>query len=236
MGAAGARQLMRLLPFIANLWGVVRRASPGDGRALEDDVRDLMVRRSIRSDHVPGGYTLLGVGSASGLWHQIDLEAQLDDAILIGELKAYRGSLPKNDLLCFAAASDDLFLGATRRVGRVPIFRVLAGTFSSSERERRYAAIHGILLVEPGVVPAPLLADASMPMPQDFVPIPDCERAAIASLARPMQEIHGDSRRVQVRAWELLPHRLGVRSQVAWSERILGVRAEAVTNSEVVAA
>lgn len=227
---------MRLLPFTASLWGVVRRAQPGNGRALEQDVRELLMRLGTRSDHVPGGYTLLGIGSASGLWHQIDFEAQLADAIVVGELKAYRGSLPKNDLLCFAAATDDLFLGATRRAGRVPIVRVLAGTFTVSEAERRYAAMHGIMLVESGVVPAPMLADSRMPRSPDLVPIPDCERAAIGSLVRPMQAIHDGRRRPQTRGWELLPHRLGIRSQIAWSERILDVSVATDTHGATPAA
>ena len=236
MGVAGARQLMRLLPFVELLWSVVRSAQPGDGRALEHDVRELLLREGVRSDHVPGGYTLLGVGSASGLWHQMDLEAQVADAVVVCELKAYRGLLPKNDLLCFVAATDDLFLWATRRAGRLPIVRALAGTFTTSEAERRYAAMHGTMLIEPDTIPAPLLAAGTMPFPDSLVPVPECERAAMASLVRPLQAVHRVAAGPAARGWEQLPHRMGIRSQAEWSKRLFAAKPGLAETIEVSAA
>src|SRR5687768_3873226 len=122
---------MRLVGFVSELWALTRECVPGDGRGWENQVRELLVRRQLRSDHVPGGYSLLAATSASGLWHQHDLEAHLDDAILIAELKAYSAGLPKADLLGLVGATDDLFLGLGHDVTRVPIFRAIAGAFTA---------------------------------------------------------------------------------------------------------
>lgn len=217
---------MHLLPFVGALWRCVRAATPGDGRRLERDVRELMVTRGLRSEQVPGGYSLLGIGSASGLWHQLDLEAHLDDAVLVGELKAHTGRLPKNELLRFVAATDDLYVGSSRRAARTPIWRAIAGTFTSTPAERSFAAIHGVLVVEPSTIPSLLLAAPALALPDELDPLADPERVAVAGLARPMQTLFSSSPRGASRTHirDAATYRFGIRSQAEWSTRVFASR------------
>ena len=212
---------MRLVHFVTALWEVVRRATPGDGRGLEHDVRELLVSSRLRSDHVPGGYSMLGIGSASGLWHQLDLEAHLDDAIVAGELKAHRRHLPKGELLHFVAATDDLYVGAARRYGRIPTVRAIAGTFSISEAARTYAALKGVLVIDPYTVPAPLLAIPGWTASADYDPLVDSEREAVASLVRPIRTVLDEGAR-WARRGDASRYRFGIRTQLQWSLRALG--------------
>jgi hypothetical protein len=200
-----------LRAFTTVLWRLVRRATPGDGRGLESAVRDVLVARATRSDHVPGGYSLLGFGSASRLWHQVDAEVHLRDSILVLELKAYSGALGKDDLLRFVAATDDLWAG--QPVGRPhpPIYRGIAGTFRVPERLRAYAALHGVLLVDPLTVPVPLIASPDFRVPADFVPPATDERLAVDRLVHPLGVAPRRASDVQ----------FGIRSQIAWSRRLL---------------
>ncbi len=68
----------------------------------------------------PGGCSFLGRASLSGLAHQVDAVIGCRDVIVIGEWKAYRGTIPKNELLRFKAVSDDYYLslGPHSPVGR----------------------------------------------------------------------------------------------------------------------
>jgi hypothetical protein len=204
---------MDLRSFTVALWNLVCNTAGGDGRGLESAVRDLMVTHSLRSDHVPGGYSLLGFGSASGLWHQVDAEAHFVDAILVLELKAYTGALGKNELLRFVAATDDLWAGQPIRRSHPPVYRGVAGTFHVPERLRVYAALHGVVLIDPMTVPVPLLASPKLVLPADLVaPHPD-ERRAIDGLVHPLGSCRPNRHASAVQ--------FGVRSQLSWSGRLL---------------
>ena len=213
---------MRVETFVTALWQLVRAATPGDGRRLEQAVRDMLVSRRLRSDHVPGGYSLLGIGSASGWCHQMDVEAHLDDAVLVVELKAYRGTLPKHDLLQFVAATDDLFAGQYSYPGRLPVLRAIAGTFATHEAERIYAAMHGVLLVEPTIVPAVILALPSLSLPSELTGLSDAERQAVQSMTRPIRDQLRSQSRVAGPGLQRVAFRFGVQAQAQWSARLLG--------------
>jgi hypothetical protein len=213
---------VNLVSFVDRLWSIARHARGGDGRRWESEVRDLLISARIRSEDVPGGYSLLGMRSASGLSHQLDLATHLEDAILVAELKAYSGRLPKNDLLTFVAATDDLYRGLGRYAPRLPIYRAIAGTFTVTEAERTYAAQNGVLLVEPLSIPSLILASPRLTVPSDFLELTADERLAAATLARSMQLQHSlapsrpmgnsdGSRRADFS--------FGLRTQVQWSSR-----------------
>src|SRR4051794_16783651 len=76
---------------------------PEQGRRWERRVAEYLTDHGIRTDTLPGGYRLLGHASLSGLGHQLDATMACSDAVVIGEWKAYRGAIPKNELLRFKA-------------------------------------------------------------------------------------------------------------------------------------
>lgn len=129
----------------------------GDGRAFERRVERYLAATGIRPVAVFSGIRSLGSHSLSGLYHQIDATGGTRQAVVIGEWKAYRSWIPKNDLLRFKAATDDYWL-RQYLYATAPVIRVFGGTGHASPALRRYAAQWGICLITPDRWPAPVLA------------------------------------------------------------------------------
>ena len=83
---------------------------PGRGRQWEQQVADYLAMRNAPVEVLPGGYTVFGHVSLSTLRHQIDGAIGCADSIVVAEWKAFRGGMPKNELLRFKAATDDYFM------------------------------------------------------------------------------------------------------------------------------
>src|SRR5687768_17019322 len=82
------------------------------------------VRRHLNALGLPNasGFRVFGKRSLSGLYHQLDERTSCQDALVVGEWKSYRGTIPKNDLLRFKAATDDYWLASAARLS-LPIVR-----------------------------------------------------------------------------------------------------------------
>lgn len=155
----------------------------GDGRAFERRIERHLAATGVRPVEVFSGVRALGSQSLSGLYHQIDATGSTREAIVIGEWKAYRGSIPKNDLMRFKAATDDYWL-RQHRFATAPVMRVFGGTGHVSSALRRYAAHWGICLITTDRWPAPLLASETTAWPGEG---PDrLARRYLAWLARPL--------------------------------------------------
>lgn len=161
---------------------------PLRGARWEQRIADHLAGLCVPAEAFPGGCSVLGHFSLSGLHHQIDTTLGCKNAVVIGEWKAHTGTLPKNELLRFKAVTDDYFMNIAGRGPTLPIMRVLCCTGKASDNLRVYAAIHGILLIEPSRWPSAVLAgDPSIWPTHDAVPS-DCERRRIAWLSRPLQK------------------------------------------------
>lgn len=136
----------------------------GDGRAFELRVERHLAATGVRPVEVFSGVRSLGSQSLSGLYHQIDATGATREAIVIGEWKAYRGAIPKNDLLRFKAATDDYWL-RQHRFATAPVMRVFGGTGYVSPALRRYAAQWGICLITTDRWPSPILASSTTHWP-----------------------------------------------------------------------
>lgn len=153
--------MVSLTAFLRDLFCLanahVAAGGAGDGRAFERRVQRHLAMTGVRPVDVFSGVRSLGSQSLSGLYHQVDATGRTRDAIVIGEWKSYRGSIPKNDLMRFKAATDDYWL-RQHRYATSPVIRIFGGTGSVSRTLRRYAAQWGICLITPDRWPAPLLA------------------------------------------------------------------------------
>jgi hypothetical protein len=136
----------------------------GDGRAFERRVERHLAAIGVRPVEVFSGVRSLGSHSLSGLYHQIDATGATREAVVIAEWKAYRGAIPKNDLLRFKAATDDYWL-RQYPFATAPVLRVFGGTGYVSPALRRYAAHWGICLITTDWWPAPLLASDTTAWP-----------------------------------------------------------------------
>ena len=138
---------------------------------------------------MPGRARLFGFAAASGLPHQLDVVAAVHGAIVVIELKAHAGCVPKNDLLRFVAATDDFVLGLGRDLPDTPVYRLLATLGRTSRGMRRYASIHGVGIVESGRWPAVVLAAPDLVWPEDGTAPGDADRSELARLVRPVQQV-----------------------------------------------
>jgi hypothetical protein len=132
----------------------------GDGHAFEARIARHLAAVGIRPVEVFSGVKSMGSQSLSGLYHQIDASGAIHEAIVIGEWKTYRGSIPKNELLRFKAATDDYWL-RQYPYAAAPVMRVFGGTGHVSTELRRYAAHWGICLITADRWPVPILASES---------------------------------------------------------------------------
>lgn len=137
----------------------IENSEPGPHRGWkwEQMVADYLAMRNVSVEALPGGYTIFGHISLSALRHQIDGTIGCADAIVVAEWKAFKGDMPKNDLLRFKAASDDYFMALGSATPSRPVVRVFGGTGHASDEIRAYAYLHGIALIERGRWPAPAL-------------------------------------------------------------------------------
>lgn len=160
------------------------------GYRWEQRIADHLAMRGVPVEAVPGGCRIFGHTSLSGLAHQIDSTLSCHDAFVIGEWKAHRTLIPKNDLLHFKAATDDYYTAIAGAVPTRPIMRIFGGRGRTSAQLRRYAAIHGITIIDPEHWPAPVLAAPQLKWPQDRHPTPSLEdRSTLAWLGRPLQDV-----------------------------------------------
>ena len=168
---------------------VVEDNGPGRGRAWENRVAAYLARSGAPAAALPGAYAVFGHVSLSGLAHQVDGNIGCHDALVIAEWKAHEAAVPKNELLRFKAASDDYYLGLIDLPKR-PIMRFFGGMGTSSLGIRTYAGLHGIVVVDPAIWPAPVLAadDVPWPDPERLGPAVR-DRRTLRTLFRPMQEV-----------------------------------------------
>lgn len=158
----------------------------GDGRAFERRIERHLAATGVRPVEVFSGVRSLGGQSLSGLYHQIDATGATREAVVIGEWKAYRGSIPKNDLMRFKAVTDDYWL-RQHPYAAAPVMRVFGGTGYVSPALRRYAAQWGICLITTDRWPSPLLASETTDWPGGG---PDrLARRYLGWLARPLGSV-----------------------------------------------
>lgn len=166
-------------------------ASAGEsGLAWERRLAAYFAERGVRTDPLPGGTTVLGHTALSGIGHQVDSVVAAADGYVIAEWKAHRGSIPKNELLRFRAVSDDYVQGLGRDAPRKPLVRMFGGPGAYRTEVRRYAALHGILLIDTDRWPIPVLVADSAIWRQVGLAQPSAlERRSLASLVQPVQDV-----------------------------------------------
>ncbi len=156
------------------------------GRDWEERVQSHLALRSVPVEVLPGGYRVFGLTSLSGLQHQVDLTLGASDALVIAECKAYRKALPKNEILKFKAVTDDYYMSIGPALPKKPVIRIFGGPGDAGHELRRYAAYHGIVLIERSRWPVPVLISGYREWPA-APELPADEASSLARLCRPMQ-------------------------------------------------
>ena len=176
--------------FLLAQQGIDDVAGAARGWVWEEAITTRLAERGVPVESVPGGYRVLGFLSLSGLMHQVDATLACTDAIVLAEWKAYGGTFPKNELLRFKAATDDYYMSFGKAGLSRPVFRLFGGIGSASNDLRRYAALHGIALMESDRWPLPILACTEFVWPGDPGTRPSVyEQRALAWGVRPLQRV-----------------------------------------------
>lgn len=195
---------------------------PERGRRWEAEIAAELGLQGYPTECLPGGIRVFGILPASGLRHQIDATIECTDAHVIGEWKSYRGPVPKNEVLRFKAATDDLYEALIGYRVRWPIIRMFGVRGDASRELRWYAARHGITLIERSRWPAPVLADVGLSWPLADGP-GGIDRGRLAWLSRPLQSVHRQAPDSSVRLRRPLPE-AAVQSLLElhdrWSDRL----------------
>jgi hypothetical protein len=162
---------------------------PERGYRWEARISEMLGMHGFPVETVPGGVRVFGTVPASGLRHQTDAAITCSDAHVLGEWKSYRGTVPKNEVLRFKAATDDLYESIASQRPRRPVLRLFGVGGDASVEVRRYAARHGITLLERTRWPVPALTDTTIPWPPLEGPSAiDCRQ--LCWLSRPLQEVY----------------------------------------------
>lgn len=164
-------------------------AGPERGGRWEWLIASMLGELGFPVEGFPGGVRIFGIVPASGLRHQTDAAITCADAYVLGEWKSYRGSVPKNEVLRFKAATDDLYDSISLSNPRRPVLRLFGVAGDASVELRSYAARHGIALVERTRWPAPVLADPLIEWKWEEGPSAD-DRRRLQWLSRPLQDVY----------------------------------------------
>ena len=168
----------------------IASSGPIRGWHWEQRVAGYLAKQAAPVEVLPGGYKLFGHVSLSTLKHQIDGTIGCADAIVIGEWKAFKGKMPKNELLRFKAATDDYFMALGGQAPKRPVVRIFGGTGEASDPTRAYAYHHGIVLIENGLWPVPtLIADNPFWRRSDVGGPSAVDRTHLGWAARPFQNV-----------------------------------------------
>ena len=95
--------------FLLSYAGIAS-SGPIRGWHWEQRVAGYLAKRGVPVEALPRGFQIFGHVSLSSLKHQIDGTIGCADAIVIGEWKAFKAKIPKNEMLQFKAATDDYFM------------------------------------------------------------------------------------------------------------------------------
>jgi hypothetical protein len=140
--------------------GGISGNGPKRGRNFEDVFYSICGRRGLHLCERAGSRTLAEQRSASGFMHEVDAGTRTIRCITDWELKHLSVPVEKNELLVFNGKALDFLQGSTPAIAQIPLFRFLLSGSNVRDECRYFAALWGIMIVEPHRLPLPLLYEA----------------------------------------------------------------------------
>lgn len=128
-----------------------------DGRAWERHVLDQLVRPQTYQFQNAGQTTLFEQSAASGCRHEIDAAVRGSAGTVIAECKSVRGGITKSDVAVFDAKTFDYYAAQMPTAATDIWWRFMVSAAPASDKVRRLCSLKGIILIEPGRVPWPVL-------------------------------------------------------------------------------
>lgn len=164
------------------------------GRKFEDIFYTICRRRGLHLCEQAGSRTLAEQRSASGFMHEVDGGTHTCRCITHWELKHLSVPLEKNELLVFNGKALDFLQGSSPLIARIPLFRFLLSGNNVRDECRYFAALWGIMIIEPHRLPLPLLYEAVARGGTSVLKPADCTmiKTRVAWACRPLQSAIGE--------------------------------------------
>jgi hypothetical protein len=167
---------------------------PKRGRKFEEVFYRICGRRGLHLCERAGARTLAEYQSASGFMHEVDAGTRTVRCITDWELKHLSVPLEKNELLVFNGKALDFLQGSTPAIAEIPVFRFLLSGNNVRDECRYFAALWGIMIVEPHRLPLPLLYEAVGRGAASVLRQADCDviKTRVAWACRSLQSAVGE--------------------------------------------
>jgi hypothetical protein len=133
---------------------------PEKGRRFEKLFYDVCDRRGVFLSEKAGSRSLGLQKTASGFGHEVDAATRSPEHVTHWELKHLTVELPKNEMLIFNAKGLDFLYGSAAMFARIPSSRYLLSGSNVSDECRFFGILWGIMIIEPGLLPLPLIYEA----------------------------------------------------------------------------
>lgn len=154
----------RLLMLIVKAYVLVlartQATGPEAGRVLERAFYNVSAGAGMQTWERAGSRSLFSFKAASGYAHEIDCSTVQRMGMAAWELKNLQGYLPKNELLVFHGKVLDYYQSFDAYYRAIPLYRLLMTTGGVDQECRQYGVANGIMLVDPSMMPIPLLHGA----------------------------------------------------------------------------
>ena len=188
-----------ILEVIARAYAIIEvgglsGCGPERGRNFEDLFYDICSSRGVLLCERAGSRTLAEQRSASGFGHEVDAATRAVDCVTHWELKHLTTDLDKNQLLIFNGKGMDFLYGSPTLFAKIPMLRFLLSGRNVGQESRFYAALWGIMLMEPGRLALPLLYEAAARGACECLDDADCDAVKydVRWACRPLQMVLTD--------------------------------------------
>jgi hypothetical protein len=141
---------------LVRLWDAPAGRATERGRAFETAFYETCNRSGFAIIERAGSRTLCSVPSASGLRHESDAVIAGGNLLIHVELK-HTVEVSKATLMEFNQKGLDFVMSGALVLQRRPLYRMLVSGGPLAREARRFAALWGIIVIEPDVLPLPLL-------------------------------------------------------------------------------
>jgi len=164
------------------------------GRNFEQAFYRLCDRNGVHLSERAGARTVAGRRSASSFLHEVDAAVAAPNHTAYWELKHLAADLDKNELLIFHGKALDFLLGGNSLLLRAPMLLFVLSGHNLTEAARHFSIQWGIMVIEPGRLPLPLLYEAVARGAQCDLSPADCRavRAQLPWACRPLQSAVAD--------------------------------------------
>lgn len=171
--------------------GGVSGYGPERGRNFEQLFYALCKRQGVPLSERAGARSIAGRRSASGFNHEVDAATKALNCITHWELKYLTAKLDKNELLIFNGKGLDFLYGSNPLFAKIPRLRFLLSGSNVKDESRYFAVQWGIMIIEPGRLPLPLLYEAAAHGASTCLREADTEalRYQIPWACRPLQNV-----------------------------------------------